>query len=101
MKPISHVRGDTFELTLKFDDGENPINYDISELKSQIRDNADNLISDLVITKKGEGLYLLAVDDTSHWLANSTLNMDVESRVNGRIKTLCAFQISVTKDVTR
>lgn len=104
---ISIKRGDTFAFMANITNEEgNPLIKDAVNLKSQIRDKHDNLISELTITAtETPGQYLFVSPSTEDWPAfawgENMLQMDIEINVEGQIASSDTIDIEVIKDVTR
>lgn len=104
MQRISNFkRGDTFALTAAInDEAGDPMAIDVANLKSQVRDGAGVLVSELVVTTtETVGVYLLTASSTAAWPANTTLYMDIQLNVDGQIRSSETIEISVVKDVTQ
>lgn len=96
-------RGDTFSFyaAISNDDG-TPFNGDITNIKCQVRDVDDNLLSELTVASTETlGTFLLTAGSTDEWPVNTTLLMDIQLLVDGVKATSETIEIPVVKDVTR
>jgi hypothetical protein len=96
-------RGDTFSFiaSLKDSAGE-PLTGVASKLKSQVRNKADVLYSELIITETEIlGNYLFKAPDTSAYPTGTELYLDIEYTNDGTITSSETIAVPVVKDVTR
>lgn len=95
-------RGDTFAFFANItNEAGAALVTDITNLKSQVRDIKDVLITELVIAPtETPGRYLFTSTDTSDWPITKLL-MDIQINEGGQISSSQTVEISVTKDVTR
>ena len=102
MKLDPHKRGDTFLLNLQLSNElDQPMVYQLSEMKSQIRRKNNSLVSDVNIELTGEaGVYGLSVPDTAHWPIDE-IYMDVKVTHENIIFSTETIIIPVIKDVTQ
>ena len=99
---ISIKRGDTLRLFIRLTDSDdNPIDIDVENIRSQIRDTAGNLIDEFKVEKTSElGQYKFTTEGTSEYPI-TTLESDIEFIINNTIKSSNTFMIKVIRDVTR
>ena len=101
---IPHKRGDTFSIECTYTDNKNrPIDmWDIS-VKSQVRNQNDRLLSELVFfpVDLAQGKYRLVAENTENWTIGC-LNFDIQYMLSdGRITSTDTQQIECYADVTR
>ena len=100
-------RGDTFAFFANMtDESGDPLITDVANIKSQIRDASDNLISDLsVATTETSGTYLFTASSTDNWptelWGDTRLLMDIEINIEGQVNSSDTIDVMVAKDVTR
>jgi hypothetical protein len=101
MADFTLKRGDTFQYTVPFKDADgDPITGASGKLKSQIRDPAGNLITEVDISETSTaGTYLFKVADTQDWPVD-VLETDFEYTDNDVTTSSRTLFISVEKDVT-
>lgn len=100
MTTIAFKRGDTFEINC--DVGQSIVGWTI---RSQVRDDADNLVLALTVTvtDSATGLYKLSATpaQTALWPANPLL-CDIEyTDSSGFVSSTETFTIDCRKDITR
>lgn len=96
---ILFKRGDTFSLAATAN-GEDITSWTI---QSQIRDNADVLISELVVTKTdaANGEYTLTHSGVTTAWPLKMLYCDIQYTVGGVISSTETFKVNVIGDVTK
>ena len=105
MAIITHKRGDTFELTLSLENQGNPVDITNFTIASQIRDQDDQLVQALTVTKTdaSNGQFTLTATDTQtdDWPI-AKLDVDVEFvEPDTTVSSSETFNIQVIKDITR
>ena len=103
MAQIRFKRGDTFSLSCTYKVDGVPTSVSSIDIDSQIRDNRDRLIQDLLVTKLvGTGQFTLVATatETSNW-PTSVLRCDVQFSEGGYVRSTQTFDISVAEDITR
>lgn len=104
MKTIGQVKvGDTFSIVAKVKKSDRtPLIGAVADLKSQVRDINDVLISELSISENGDGLYTLTTIDTSNWTVGQ-LYFDIQyhNDMTNETTSTETMIIKVVKDVTR
>jgi hypothetical protein len=103
METITHRIGSTFELQCQYTDAnDQPISIANIAVKSQIRDSANKLIADCVVTKvdPASGKFTMRVNDTSKWPV-AKLSQDIQYTLSdGRIIITTPFSIYAAASVT-
>lgn len=91
-------RGDTFAFTVQWEGAQ------LSELKSQVRDSSDKLLSEVVI-EAVEGVpdtFSFKVINTMLWPVDTTLFTDIQRTYgDGTIRSSETLSIRIEKDVTQ
>lgn len=102
MKLQPFKRGDTFALYVDMSDVDGqPLVYDISKIKSQVRTRNNQLITELAVsTTETPGTYLIQAASTDDW-AIGDLYMDIEINDDGIVTSTETIAIPVVRDVTR
>jgi hypothetical protein len=100
---ITHRIGSTFELQCQYTDSNaKPIDITNINIKSQIRDSANKLIADCVVTKVDNqaGKFTMRVSDTSKWPV-ARLFQDIQYTLSdGRITITTPINIHAVASVT-
>jgi hypothetical protein len=95
-----HKRGDTFSFEVSL----NGTVWDgaaVGELKSQIRDLADTLVADLIVTvTETPGTFRFKAADTSNWPIGTVVTDIQRTAPDGTITSSETLKIPVIKDVT-
>lgn len=97
-------RGDTLEFLINVIDSNTgePIDIDITNIKSQMRTNYDKLIDTFKITKQSDiGEYLLEAQEDTNNYPLEKLYIDVEFTQNDKIQSSETFELQVIADITR
>lgn len=102
MEKMNFKRGDSFSYYIELTDAENlPLILDVSNIKSQIRNQSNILIDTLTIeTTATNGKYLISALDTSQYPIGLAY-MDLKIRENGVFTSTETIEVTVEKDVTR
>lgn len=105
---LSMKRGDSFAFYINVaDEGNNPLDLDSTDIRSQIRNGLEELVEELSVEKTDEvGKYKLFAASTEEWPVSdnnleNNLFMDIEMTVEGHIRSSETVRIKVEKDVTR
>ena len=101
---ITIKKGDTLAFIVKRSDKDgNPLTGDAAKLRSQLRNNKDVLIAEMVITETEiPGSYLFQVDATKTATMDvGTYVFDIQYKSGDLVKSSETFQVRVEKDVTR
>ena len=105
MAVITHKRGDTFQLTLTLENQGNAVDITNFTIASQIRDQDDQLVEALTVTKTdaSNGVFTLSATDTqTETWPIAKLDVDVEFiEPNNTVSSSETFNIQVIKDITR
>lgn len=102
MALVTLKRGDTFSFLASFRDlNDEPLVGILSQLKSQVRDSDDNLLSNMIITEEGNpGDYAFTAPSTSSWPIE-TVYFDVQFTSDaGVVDSTPTYSIKVEKDIT-
>ena len=97
-------KGDTLAFIVKRSDKDgNPLTGDAAKLRSQLRNNKDVLIAEMVITETEIlGSYLFQVDATKTATMDvGTYVFDIQYKNGDLVKSSETFEVRVEKDVTR
>lgn len=96
-------RGDTFSLVAVItDDTGSPVGGVAAELRAEIRNRQDELQGACVIAETGTtGTYSLTFADTSSWVPDTVLYLDIQRTTGGVVSSTETIAIPVEKDVTR
>lgn len=103
MSQINFKRGDTFTLTCTYKVDGLPSSIDDVDIASQVRNQRDELIQNLSVTKLEElGQFTLnaSASETSDWPIK-VLRCDVQFTQGNTVRSTQTFDISVVKDITR
>jgi hypothetical protein len=97
-------RGDTLEFLINVTDSNTgePIDIDITNIKSQMRTSYDKLIDTFRITKQSDiGEYLFEAQNDTNKYPLEKLYIDVEFTQNDKIQSSETFELQVIADITR
>lgn len=98
-----HKRGDTFVISAQYcQDNGTPASLAGYSIKSQLRDQGDNLVHEFTISVTDEALgkFSFAPVDTSLWPLG-TLMMDIQYTVGDAIVSTDKIELDIVKKVTR
>jgi hypothetical protein len=103
MRTLYFKRGNKFQLTVNLSDSSDvPIDVDVADMSSQIRDNADNLISELsIVDGSVVGEYILSTDDDTNDWPIQLLRCDIRMILNSNPFITDTFYIQTVKQETR
>ena len=101
---ITIKKGDTLAFIVRRRDKDNnPLTGDANKLYSQLRNNKDILVADMVITETdvpGDYLFQISSEITKGFDVGQYV-FDIEYRDGNLVKSSETFQVNVIKDVTR
>lgn len=103
MAQIKFKRGDTFTLTCTYKVDGVPASVAALTIDSQIRNQRNQLIQELTVTKLvGTGQFTLvaSAEDTTDWPV-SVLRCDIQFSESGVVRSTQTFDISVAEEVTK
>src|SRR5574344_1489707 len=96
-------RGDTLEFLINVTDSNTgePIDIDITNIKSQMRTSYDKLIDTFRITRQADiGEYLFEAQNDTNKYPLEKLYIDVEFTQNDKIQSSETFELQVIADIT-
>lgn len=103
MAQIKFKRGDTFTLTCTYKVDGVATSVSALTIESQIRNQRDTLIQNLVVTKlvgTGQFTLIASAEDTTEWPV-SVLRCDIQFSEGGVVRSTQTFDISVVEEVTK
>lgn len=103
MENIKIKRGDSFNFSAAITDDSNvAISGIAANLKCQVRDMDDNLITEMTIAEGGTaGTYIFRSGDTNNWPSDEKLYCDIQyTDTDGIVASTDTFGITVREDVT-
>lgn len=103
MAQIKFKRGDTFTLSCTYKIDGVPSSVSSIDIDSQVRNQRDTLIQDLIVTKsETTGVFTLSADadDTQNWPV-TVLRCDVQFSEGGSVRSTQTFEIIVNEDITQ
>lgn len=103
MEEMTFKRGDTFLLSAEITDAQGqPVIIPVAQIRSQIRDDTDQLIATLSVAETLiPGTYRFRATDTTAWPANVNVYMDVQLEIDGEPLSSNTVKIFVEKDITQ
>jgi hypothetical protein len=100
---MEHKRGDTLSFLINLvDDNNQPLDLEVTQIRSQMRNSVNKLIDEFTVTKTetiGEYLFEAQADTNTYPL--STLYSDIEINEDGIIASSETFEIEIVKDITQ
>ena len=102
-KIIKFKRGDTFSLTCTYKVDGVPTSVSAITIKSQIRNQRDQLIQELDVEKlvsTGKFTLIASAEDTAEWPI-TVLRCDIQFSDGGIVRSTQTFDISVLEDITQ
>lgn len=101
MANVSIKRGDTFAYSFELTDNGTPLTGIAGQLKSQVRTNGGDLLSELAIAETATpGTYVATAASTAEWPVK-TVYFDIQrTDSNGVVTSTDTVGIDVIKDVT-
>jgi len=103
MLKLQHKRGDTFVLTAQYcQDNGTPASLAGYSIKSQLRDQGDNLVHEFAInvTDEALGKFSFTPVDTSQWPLGA-LVMDIQYTFDIVVVSTGKIELEIIKKVTR
>jgi len=96
-------RGDTFSFTATMTDSTGvPIENQVENFKSEIRDVNNVLITELLVEETAIlGTYSFTATTTEDWIPLTDVYMDIQYTLDGNVNSSETMSISVLQDITQ